>query len=423
MSKNLLMQTFGCQMNKLDSELISGSFIDAGYKLVDSESRADVILVNTCSVREHAEERVYSRMMNLKPLKAKKPGLVIGIIGCMAQKDKEGIFKRLPHVSLVCGPHRYKSIVKQVDKLRTKDTDKVVCADKEGLVKGESYEHSTFLADKDRAYVQVMRGCDNFCSYCIVPYVRGKEISRPPEDIIDEVGSLLDRGVKEITLLGQNVTAYGKSLSLDVIARSETPRLSLRAPTGRSNLIYSEQAPQSHGLPRSDASGVIPRNDNVNKYNLSCLLKELVIRHSSLDISFITSHPSDVTDELLTTMASLPQVKRELHMPAQSGSDRILKMMRRRYTRAEYLDIVRKAKELMPDIRIVSDFIVGFPTETDADFQDTVSLVKEARFYKVFIFKYSPRSGTKASKMADDVAMEIKKYRNNRLLEEFKKTK
>src|SRR3989339_224970 len=381
--KNVLIQTFGCQMNKLDSELISGSFLDAGYKLVDSEAKADVILVNTCSVRKHAEERVYSRMMNLKPLKAKKPGLVIGIIGCMAQKDKEGIFKRLPHVSLVCGPHRYKSIVKLVERLSarsgsafggiSKNVDKVMCADKEGLVTGESYEHSIFLADKDRAYVQVMRGCDNFCSYCIVPYVRGKEISRPPEDIIDEVSSLLDRGVKEITLLGQSVTSYGKSLK--------------------------------------------------SKENLSSLLKKIVLRHSSLVISFITSHPSDITDELLETMVSLPRVKRELHMPAQSGSDRILKMMRRRYTRAEYLDIVRKARGLMPDIRIVSDFIVGFPTETDADFQDTVSLVKEAKFYKVFIFKYSPRSGTKAAKMADDVPMETKKYRNNRLLEEFKKTK
>jgi len=370
-----MIQTFGCQMNKLDSELISGSFLDAGYKLVDSEAKADVILVNTCSVREHAEERVYSRMMNLKPLKAKKPGLVIGIIGCMAQKDKEGIFKRLPHVSLVCGPHRYKSITKQVDKLISQKVDKSVCVDKEGLIKGEGYEHSSFLADKDRAYVQVMRGCDNFCSYCIVPYVRGKEISRSPEDIIDEVSSLLKQGVKEITLLGQSVTSYGKSLD--------------------------------------------------KKVNLSVLLKELCFKLKAFHytLSFITSHPSDITDELLATMVSLPQVKRELHMPAQSGSDRILKMMRRRYTSAEYLDIVRKARELMPDIRIVSDFIVGFPTETDADFQDTVSLVKEAKFYKVFIFKYSPRSGTKASKMADDVPMEIKKKRNNVLLDEFKKTK
>lgn len=367
-------------MNKLDSELISGSFIDAGYKLVDSEAKADVILVNTCSVREHAEERVYSRMMNLKPLKAKKPGLVIGIIGCMAQKDKAGIFKRLPHVSLVCGPHRYKSITKQVDKLISQKVDKAVCVDKEGLIKGEGYEHSSFLADKDRAYVQVMRGCDNFCSYCIVPYVRGREISRPPEEIIDEVSSLLEKGVKEITLLGQSVTGYGKSLD--------------------------------------------------KKVNLSYLLKELVkvIPRYTLNapcstLSFITSHPSDITDELLATMKEFPEIKKELHMPAQSGSDRILKMMRRGYTAREYLEIVRKAKELMPDIKIVSDFIVGFPTETDADFRDTVSLVKQAGFSKIYVFKYSPRSGTKASKLPDDVPMEIKKYRNNRLLEEFKKIK
>ncbi len=381
-------------MNKLDSELISGSFIDAGYKLVDSETRADVILVNTCSVREHAEERVYSRVANLKVLKAKKPGLVIGIIGCMAQKDKEGIFKRLPHVSLVCGPHRYKSITKQVDKLISKNVDKVMCADKEGLVKGESYEHSTFLADKDHVFVQVMRGCDNFCSYCIVPYVRGKEISRPPEEIIEEVSSLLERGVKEITLLGQSVTGYGKSLDNKVnlsYLLKELVRVIRRSPE------------RSDG--REHAEGGAPGGTlNASRYTLS----------------FITSHPSDITDELLETMAALPQVKKELHMPAQSGSDRILNMMNRRYTRAEYLEIVRKAKTLMPDIKIVSDFIVGFPTETDADFQDTVSLVKEAGFSKIYVFKYSPRSGTKAAKLPDDVPMETKKKRNNCLLEEFK---
>jgi tRNA-2-methylthio-N6-dimethylallyladenosine synthase len=375
-NNKVFIQTFGCQMNKLDSELIAGALLNAGYKLVDSEAKADVILVNTCSVREHAEERVYSRVANLKPLKAKKPGLVIGIIGCMAQKDKEQIFKRLPHVSLVCGPHRYKSIVNQIDKLRAKNADRVVCSDEAGLIKSEEYDHSSFIADKNHAYVQVMRGCDNFCSYCIVPYVRGKEISRTPAEIIKEVSSLLDKGVREITLLGQNVTSY-----------------------------------------RS------------NKTNLASLLKELTqvikiyklaISNQQSVLSFVTSHPRDITDELLETMAKLPEVKQEIHMPAQSGSDRILKMMNRGYTRAEYLSIVRRAKTLMPDIKIVSDFIVGFPTETEDDFQNTVSLVKEAGFSKIYVFKYSPRSGTKASKLPDDVPMEIKKERNNCLLEEFK---
>jgi tRNA-2-methylthio-N6-dimethylallyladenosine synthase len=376
---NVFLQTFGCQMNKLDSELIAGALLNAGYKLVDSEAKADVILVNTCSVREHAEERVYSRVANLKPLKAKKPGLIIGIIGCMAQKDKEQIFKRLPHVSLVCGPHRYKSIVTQIDKLRAKNADRVICSDEAGLIKSEEYEHSNYIADKNHAYVQVMRGCDNFCSYCIVPYVRGKEISRTPAEIIKEVSSLLDKGVREITLLGQNVTSY--------------------------------------------RSG---------KTTLASLLKELTkifrnsqfaIRHSQFLLSFVTSHPRDITNELLETMVELPEVKREIHMPVQSGSDRILKMMNRGYTRAEYLSIVRQAKALMPDIKIVSDFIVGFPTETDDDFQDTVSLVKEAGFSKIYVFKYSPRSNTKASKLPDDVPMETKKYRNNCLLEEFKRGK
>jgi tRNA-2-methylthio-N6-dimethylallyladenosine synthase len=208
-----------------------------------------------------------------------------------------------------------------------------------------------------------------------VPYVRGKEISRTPEEIIKEVCSLLDKGVSEFTLLGQNVTSYGSG-----------------------------------------------------KTNLASLLKELVkifqrytLNASRSTLSFITSHPSNITDELLETMKELPEIKREIHMPAQSGSDRILKMMNRGYTRKEYLEIVRRAKELMPDIKIVSDFIVGFPTETEQDFQDTVSLVKEAGFSKIYVFKYSPRSGTKASKLPDDVPMETKKYRNNCLLNEFKR--
>jgi tRNA-2-methylthio-N6-dimethylallyladenosine synthase len=380
-AKSVFIQTFGCQMNKLDSEIITGSLLSVGYQPAQSESDADVILVNTCSVRKHAEERVYSRVSNLKHLKKKKPNLIIGIIGCMAQKDKERLFERLPHISLVCGPHRYKSIVGLIERIITNGSDRIVCADEEGLLKTEKYSHETYLADNKSAYVQIMRGCDNFCSYCIVPYVRGREISRQPEEIIPEVSSLLDKGVKEITLLGQNVTSYGKSLGDKVTLSSLLKEL-----------------------------GRVQKVQGFKKFKGS----------KGLVISFFTSHPANVTDELLETMAALPEVKKTLHMPAQSGSNRILKMMNRGYTRKEYLEIVHKAKELMPDIKIVSDFIVGFPTETDEDFQDTVSLVKEARFSKIYVFKYSPRKGTSAEKLSDDVPMETKKYRNNCLLEKFK---
>ncbi|MDI6788914.1 MAG: tRNA (N6-isopentenyl adenosine(37)-C2)-methylthiotransferase MiaB [Planctomycetota bacterium] len=381
-SKRVFIQTFGCQMNKLDSELIAGSLTSAGFQLVSSEAEADVILVNTCSVRKHAEDRVYSRVGNLKTLHNRKPHpcsersepVIIGIIGCMAQKDKADIIKRLPFVSLVCGPHRYQSIVGYIEKLLSQKADKIVCADEEGLLITEKYEHTSFISDKKHSYVQIMRGCDNSCSYCIVPYVRGKEISRSPQEILQEIDSLLEHGIREITLLGQNITSYGKSLD--------------------------------------------------NKVTLSYLLRELQrstlharsLSHWDYTLSFLTSHPANVTDELLETMRELPEIKRILHMPAQSGSDRILNLMRRGYTAQTYLEIVRKAKHLMPDIEIISDFIVGFPTETDEDFQKTVQLVKEAKFNKIYVFKYSPRTGTEADKLPDDVPMGVKKERNNYLL-------
>ncbi|MBI4712904.1 MAG: tRNA (N6-isopentenyl adenosine(37)-C2)-methylthiotransferase MiaB [Planctomycetes bacterium] len=357
--RKVFIQTFGCQMNKLDSELIAGSLLEHHYKLVDTEKDADVILLNTCSVRQHAEERVYSRLSSYKKLKQTKPHLILGLIGCMAQKDKAKAVERIPHLDIVCGPHRYQTIVSLIEQAR-KSKSPAICTDEKGLVEGEEFNRSA-VDGNTHTYIQVMRGCNNFCSYCIVPYVRGKEISRPPQEIINEIVTLVSQGVKEITLLGQNVTAY--------------------------------------------------------KPNLSSLLKKLSEIEALSSIGFLTCHPSFVDDELLETMRALPKIKRELQMPAQSGSDRILKAMNRKYTARQYLDIIAKAYHLLPDVRIISDFIVGFPGETEENFQKTVNLIKEAKFYKIYVFKYSSRPGTAAEKLQDDVPPAIKSKRNNYLLE------
>jgi tRNA-2-methylthio-N6-dimethylallyladenosine synthase len=368
MKNSVYIQTFGCQMNKLDSELIADALVQAGCKMVDTEQSAGVILLNACSVRQHAEERVYNRLNLLKKYKAANPDLIIGLVGCMAQKDKESAFKRIPHLDIVCGPHRYKTLVKLIEDARTKHKN-INCTDTDGLLSDESPDRRSGAesrrmsgaTDGQHAYIQAMRGCDTYCSYCIVPYVRGRETSRPIKDIIAEAQTLANQGVKDITLLGQNITRY------------------------------------QHSLP--------------------ALLKALHNITELKHIGFITGHPAFVTDELLGTMASLPKIRRELHIPAQSGSDRILKLMNRGYTAKDYLNIVNRANRLMPDIKIISDFIVGFPAETDNDFRSTVDLVKAGRFAKIFVFKYSPRPGTAAAKMPDDVPMATKKERNNLLLQ------
>jgi len=369
MKDSVYIQTFGCQMNKLDSELIANALADQGYNLVNKEESADVILLNACSVRAHAEERVYNRLSLLKKYKITNPKLIIGLVGCMAQKDKAQAFERIPHLDLVCGPHRYKTLAKLINDARTKHNP-VNCTDQAGLLSDENPNRRVNTPTEHHAYIQAMRGCDNYCSYCIVPYVRGKEVSRSVNDITTEAKTLASQGVRDITLLGQNITAYGKPSKSAFI-----------------NLLH-----------------------NLHSIN-------------SIDnIGFITGHPAFVTDELLKTMASLPKIRRELHMPAQSGSDRILKDMNRGYTSKEYSTIIKQAYRLMPDVKIISDFIVGFPSESEDDFQATVDLVKTARFSKIFVFKYSPRSGTTAAKMTDDIPMAIKKERNNTLLKVQKET-
>ncbi len=359
----VFIQAFGCQMNKLDAELALSALRRAGYEEASSPKEADVILYNTCSVRAHAEERVYSNLGNLKSLKRHKPHLVIGVLGCMAQKDREKILERLPHVGLVCGTREFPRIAELVAEARR--SGPVLACSETGAVSVE--RDVACRPTRFQAYVSVMRGCDNFCAYCVVPYVRGREISRRPEKIVDEVRRLVGDGCREITLVGQNVNSYGKSFG------------------------------KPGALPE-----LLARLDGI----------------AGLDrLRFITSHPKDISRETLEAVRDLPAVCEHLHVPAQSGSDRILAAMNRRYTSRRYRELLALAKELVPDMAIASDFIVGFPGETEEDFEQTASLLREARFQQCFVFKYSPRPGTRAAKLKDDVPLSEKRRRNARLLE------
>jgi len=359
---SVVIHAYGCQMNKLDAELVLGKLLDAGYVPADEDAVADVILFHTCSVREHAEARVYSNAGKLKHLKRRRPGVVIGILGCMAQKDREAIFARLPHVDLVCGTREFPRIVELVEEVRRRG--RVVACGEDVEV---TYDRDVAARpNRFQAYVGIMRGCDNFCAYCIVPYLRGRETSRPPGEVVDEVRRLVDDGVREVTLLGQNVNSYGKSF-------------------GRAGALAD-------------------------------LLRDLGGIQGLIRLRFVTSHPKDMTRPILDAMRDVPCVCESLHMPAQSGSDRILKRMNRGYTNAQYRDIAALARDLVPGIAIASDFIVGFPGETRADYEETEALVREMRFQNSFIFKYSPRPGTRAAKMADDVPWAEKKRRNAALL-------
>ena len=366
--KTVFFETFGCQMNKLDAELSLGLLQEEGYKIVDKVDDADVILFNTCSVRQHAEHKVYSHLGALKTLKKKHPEVIVGVLGCMAQKDGEAIFKRMPHVDLVCGTRMFSRLPEMLLKIRNHGSH-VLAIDEDQIVNVK--RAVTYRPNFYQAFVTVMRGCDNYCSYCIVPYVRGREISRTIADIKEEVQSLVSNGCKEVTLLGQNINSYGKGL-----------------------------------------------DGNVTLGDLLSELNEI----DGLDrIRFVTSHPADMSRDLIRTMSRLEKVCEYLHMPAQSGSDEVLKRMRRGYTAGYYREFVQYARELIPHLTVASDFIVGFPGETEEDFQETVQLMEDIRFQNCFVFKYSPRTGTKAAELKDDVPDETKRARNLKLLELQKK--
>ena len=372
----VFLQTFGCQMNKLDSAIIESSLRDAGYQFVDNAKNADVVLLNTCSVRDHAEQRVMSHLGNLKHIKETKSDLVVAVIGCMAQRLGDELFKQSA-VDIVCGPAQIAEIPRLITEAMQEKKKAVAVTEKIRQVSPdaqllERFEIEYIGDDTDipaQAYVRAMHGCDKFCSYCVVPYVRGPETSRPPEAIIEQTKRLAQNGVKQITLLGQRINAY------EYKAGDKTYCL-------------------------ADLLGMISKIDGVEW------------------LKFVTSYPSQkYFKEIVQAMAELPKVCRYLHIPAQSGSDQILKAMNRGYTSAEYLELLDTARQIVPDIAIAGDFIVGFPGETDEDFAQTVDLVKKARYKNSFIFKYSPRPGTIADKrLEDNVAQEIKERRNHELL-------
>ena len=366
--KTVFFETFGCQMNKLDAELSLGLLQEDGYSIVDKVEEADVILYNTCSVRQHAEDKVYSHLGALRTLKKKHPDVIIGVLGCMAQKDAQSIFKRMPHVDLVCGTRMFTRLPELLLKIRNHGNH-VLAVDEDEIV--DVKRIAAYRPNVYQAFVTVMRGCDNYCSYCIVPYVRGREVSRTIADVEREVLELVSNGCREITLLGQNINSYGKSLP--------------------GNITLGDLLIELNGIEKLER------------------------------LRFVTSHPKDMSRDLIRTMSQLDKACEYLHMPAQSGSDRILKKMHRGYTAGYYRELIQYARDLMPTIKVAGDFIVGFPGETEEDFQETVCLMEDIRFQNSFIFKYSTRTGTKAAELTDDVPDEIKKKRNTTLLDLQKK--
>jgi tRNA-2-methylthio-N6-dimethylallyladenosine synthase len=361
--KTYALITFGCQMNEHDSETISGILQMMGYTRTEDEKGADIVLYNTCAIRENAEDKVYGHLGALKAVKRERPDMIIGVCGCMSQDESvvNRILQKFQHVDLIFGTHNIHRLpILLRDALYSKEMVVEVWA-KEGDV----IEHMP----KDRkgglkAWVNIMYGCDKFCTYCIVPYTRGKERSRRPEDVISEVRELARQGYKEVTLLGQNVNAYGKDLDEDYL----------------------------FGDLMNDINKIdIPR------------------------VRFTTSHPRDFDDHLIEVLAKGGNLVEHIHLPVQSGSTEVLKKMARKYTREQYLELVGKIKKAIPNAILTSDIIVGFPGETEEQFQDTLSMVETVRYDAAYTFIYSPRHGTPAAGMEDDISEEVKKERLQRL--------
>lgn len=362
MTEKVYIETYGCQMNEYDSDIVR-SFLKRGeYALAAGPEEAGVILLNTCAVREHAHQRIYGRLDQFRRLKAKQPGLVIGVLGCMAQNLQEDLVERRRLVDLVAGPDSYRRLPELIRQVRHA---------REPVLSVELSEYETYSdicpeqVSGVNAWVAVMRGCDNFCTFCVVPYTRGRERSRTPDSVVEEVKRLAGRGCRQVTLLGQNVNSYRAG--------------------------------------ECDFAGLLERVSRV----------EGIER-----LRFTSPHPKDFPDSLLRVMVENPKVCRHIHLPLQSGSDRILHRMNRTYTREEFLLLVRRIRELDPEMGLTTDVIVGFPTETEGEFLDTCRVMEEVEFDSAFIFKYSERKGTTAArKWPDDVPAEVKSERINRLIE------
>lgn len=364
--KRYYLETFGCQMNEHDSEKLAGMLAEMGYSESDKIDESDLVIYNTCCVRENAELKVYGHLGRLKPNKEKNPDLIIAVCGCMMQQPEvvEHIKKVYRHVDLIFGTHNLYKFPELLFSTISSNKTVVEIMDSIGLI---AEDMPIERKDEVKAWVTVMYGCNNFCSYCIVPYVRGRERSRSIDNIVNEVRMLGRHGVKEITLLGQNVNSYGKDIGNDV--------------------------------------------------TFAKLLAELNEIEGIERIRFMTSHPKDLSDELIFAMRDLNKVCNHLHLPVQSGSSRILKEMNRKYTKEDFINLVDKVKKNIPGICLTSDVIVGFPGETEEDFQETLDVLEKCRFDQIYSFLYSKRTGTPAAKSIDQIPEEVKKERFQRMLE------
>jgi tRNA-2-methylthio-N6-dimethylallyladenosine synthase len=390
--KSLYIETTGCQMNVLDSELVVGELLRQGYAPTPDMHAADVVVLNTCSVRQHAEDKIWSRIGALRHTTARKPDRIVAVIGCMAERDGDSIMQRATNVDVLCGPselNRLPGLIADVAATRAKavalsgrlrssttpvrhagDHADLESLDASRAGRAEVLGAGAMPGSPFQAYVRITRGCNKFCTYCVVPMTRGLEQHRPPDQIVAETARLAATGVREVTLLGQTVNHY----------------------------VYED--------------------DRGRRTTFADLLRRVHDEVPDLSrLRFVTSFPRDFTDDALRAMAESPRICKYLHIPAQSGSNRMLKLMNRGYTVEEYRGLLDRARALMPDLCIAGDMIVGFPTETDADFAASVDLLRYAKYKNCFIFKYSPRPGTAAfEKMTDDVSDEVKRRRNNDLL-------
>ena len=380
--KTVYLETMGCQMNVLDSELVMGQLYALGYRLVQDVAAADVVLLNTCSVRDHAEQKVLSKLGGLRRSKQTNGDTIVGVIGCMAERDPDTILSKMPHVDLLCGPGELNKVPALIEEVRRNRTRAIALSHSQSrkntpLQRALEYDSVEALdlsrrpttgANVLQSYIRVQRGCDKFCTFCVVPFTRGPERSRPPLQIVDEARMLADRGAREVTLLGQTVNSY---------------------------------VSQENGRPIRFA--------------------ELLARVADVSgierVRFVTCYPGDFMDDIFEAMRDVPEVCEYLHIPVQSGSDAVLKRMRRQYTVGEYVDLIDRGRDYLPSLAVASDFIAGFCGETEEDHQASLRLIQRCRFKNIFVFKYSERPGTVASTRGmDDVPDAVKRRRHAELL-------
>jgi len=363
MFKKAYIKTYGCQMNEYDSEVMAGLLTKDHYQLTSKPEEADLIILNTCYVREKVKQKIYSKLGEIKKLKEKNPHLILGVCGCVAQRKPKEVLQQAPYVDFILGTFNFYRLPLVVRRVRESGERIVDVEERETIPE----KLPKLRKNRFSAYVPIMRGCDNFCTYCNVPYVRGRERSRLPEDILREVEELSCQGYKEVTLLGQNVNSYGKGLE--------------------------------------------------NRLDFADLLTRINCIEGIERIRFTTSHPKDITDKLIQRMRDLDKVCEHLHLPVQAGSNKVLKRMRRGYTKERYLELVDKIRKAIPQISLTTDIIVGFPGESEQDFQETLDLVRKVEFDGAFTFCYSRIKGTEAAEFEDQLPEEVKKERLRRLIQ------